>query len=581
MVSDTPPQKSPKRRLSDGRSRWRHGLGIIPLAFFCVFFVLPLVTIFARSFSGDDLGTGGDWFSVLTNTRYWKVAWFSLWQAVLSTLLTLVIALPGAYVFARFSFPGKSLLRTLMTVAFVLPPVVVGAAFLTLLESHGPVSQLLTWAFGPVDWQHSIWAILVAHMFFNYSVVVRTVGGYWANLNRDLEDAARGLGSSRARTFWRITLPQLRPALSAATVLVFLFTFTSFGVIMLLGGPTYANFEVEIFRQATQSLNLSVASVLALIQMATVASLVVVCGRINKVSGHVSKLVGYTDSGLRPRGIGQKLFVACNLLVVLALICGPMSMLLIRALSTPQGLSFSSFTSLLSTPDNGALYTPPIVAVRNSLIFASIATAISVICGLAGAVYLSRASSGNIGDRPRPGRLLRGLRRGLETLLTLPLGTSAVTLGFGYLILISSLELDSSSSVFLIPAAQALIGTPLVVRSILPVMNSIDNNLRHVASSLGASRWRTWREVDFALTARALWAGAALAFAASLGEFGATLFIARAETPTLPTAIFRLLARPGTVNYSQAMALSCILMLITAITIWSIERFRSTALGDF
>ena len=132
---------------------------------------------------------------MLTDSGLRGIAWFTLWQAALSTVLTLLVGLPGAYVLARYDFPGKRVVRALVTVPFVLPTVVVGSAFLAL------------------GVQPSLGAILLAHLFFNYAVVVRTVGGLWSHLDPHQEEAARVLGASRWRAFRSVTLPALRPAL--------------------------------------------------------------------------------------------------------------------------------------------------------------------------------------------------------------------------------------------------------------------------------------------------------------------------------------------------------------------------------
>ena len=127
----------------------------------------------------------------------------------------------------------------------------------------------------------------------------------------------------------------------------------------------------------------------------------------------------------------------------------------------------------------------------------------------------------------------------------LPLGTSAVTVGFGFLITLDAPPLDLRTSVLLIPLAHALVALPFVVRAVAPVIRSIDPRLREAAAVLGAPPRRSWREVDGPIVARAALVGAGFAFAVSLGEFGATLFIARPDTPTLPIAIYRLLGLPG------------------------------------
>jgi thiamine transport system permease protein len=161
-----------------------------------------------------------------------------------------------------------------------------------------------------------------------------------------------------------------------------------------------------------------------------------------------------------------------------------------------------------------------------------------------------------------------------------PLGTSAVTVGFGFLIALDR-PVDLRGSVLLVPLAQALIATPFVVRTLLPVLRSIDQRLRDAAAVLGAPPRRVWREVDLPIVGRALLVAAGFSFAIAVGEFGATVFVARANTPTLPVAIFRLLGRPGVANFGQAMAMSTLLAAITAAALLAIDRLRVGAVGRF
>ncbi|MEX0851264.1 MAG: ABC transporter permease subunit, partial [Gaiellaceae bacterium] len=207
---------------------WRALTYGVPLGFLGLFFVFPLVTILERGFSSE----GGD---VLTDRLTREVVWFTLWQAVASTALTIAVALPSAYVLGRYAFPGRSLVRALVTVPFVLPTVVVALAFLAIL----PESLERGWA-----------AILIAHAFFNVAVVVRVVGGFWASLDRRVSEAAATLGAGPWQSFREVTLPLLAPALSAAAAIVFLFSFTSFGIVLILGGPAYSTIEAEIYNQA-------------------------------------------------------------------------------------------------------------------------------------------------------------------------------------------------------------------------------------------------------------------------------------------------------------------------------------------
>lgn len=231
------------------------------LLFLGIFFFLPLARILALGLSP---ALGPEFASRLAD-----VLRFTFYQASASSLLTLLLGLPIAFLFAQYDFPLKTLLRTLTAIPFMLPTVVVAAAFNALLGPRGwfnlGLMSFLNLQRPPLVFIGTFGAILTAHVFYNATIVIRLVGNAWAQLDPRLAQAARSLGASPARVFWQVTLPLLRPALLSASLLVFLFDFTSYGVILLLGGPKFATLEVEIYIQALQMLNLPAASLLSLI----------------------------------------------------------------------------------------------------------------------------------------------------------------------------------------------------------------------------------------------------------------------------------------------------------------------------
>ncbi|MET9294526.1 iron ABC transporter permease [Streptomyces sp. NPDC003077] len=542
----------------------RLGLLVVPLVFFGVFFAYPVAAIVGRG-----LKDGGNWQfaragEVLTDPDVLHVLWFTLWQAAASTGLTLLLALPGAYVFARFDFRGKQLLRAVVTVPFVLPTVVAGSAFLALLGRGGVLDEL--WG---VRLDTSVWAILLAHVFFNYAVVIRTVGGLWAQLDPRQEEAARVLGAGRFAAWRRVTLPALGPAVAAAALMVFLFTFTSFGVVQILGGPRFSTLEVEIYRQTADFLDLPTAAVLTLLQFAAVLALLGLHAWTVRRRETALTLVDPARTARRPRGTGQWALLWGTLLLVAVLLVLPLLVLVERSFAGEGGHTLAFYRALTSTDANGTFSGAPLNAVLTSLSYGAAATAIALVVGGLAAAALARRDGG---------RLLRGF----DALLMLPLGVSAVTVGFGFLITLDEPPLDLRSSWWLVPLAQALVGVPFVVRTMLPVLRAVDERLRQAAAVLGASPWRVWREVDLPLVRRALLVAAGFAFAVSLGEFGATVFIARPDNPTLPVAVSRLLGRAGEANYGQAMALSVILMVVCAGALLVLERLRpADQAGEF
>jgi thiamine transport system permease protein len=537
----------------------RLGLIAVPVAFFAVFFAYPVAAIVARGLKVGGVWQFGRIGEVLAQSDVRHVLWFTTWQAIVSTALTLLVALPGAYVFARFDFRGKQVLRAVVTVPFVLPTVVVGTAFLALVGRGGLLDEL--WG---VRLDTTVWAILLAHVFFNYAVVVRTVGGLWAQLDPRQEEAARMLGASPLRAWRQVTLPALAPAVAAAALMVFLFTFTSFGVVQILGGPTFSTLEVEIYRQTSEIFDLSTAAVLTLIQFVAVGAILALHAWTVRRRETALRLVDPSVTARRPRGTGQWALLGGVLAIVVVLLLLPLAVLVQRSLDAP---GFGYYRALTRN-DGGVFLVAPIEAIGNSLSYAVAATLIAVVIGGLAAVALTRRDAGRF-------------VRGFDALLMLPLGVSAVTVGFGFLIALDEPPLDLRSSWILVPLAQALVGVPFVVRTMLPVLRAVDVRLREAASVLGASPWRVWREVDLPMVRRALLIAAGFAFAVSLGEFGATVFIARPDNPTLPVAVARLLGRPGELNYGQAMALSTILMVVCAVALLVLERLRADRTGEF
>ena len=522
----------------------------VPAVFIGVFFFYPVATVLWRGLGG---GGGETFFDLARSSRQRDIAWFTLWQAVASTALTLAVGLPAASVVARLPAGRQRLVRALVTVPFVLPTVVVAGAFTEVFSISGLDE-------GALRLRHTVWAILIAHVFFNYAVVVRAVGGYWSGLDHRVEEAARVLGAGPWAVFREVTLPRLRPAIASAASIVFLFSFTSFGVVLILGGPRRATIETEIYRQAVTRTDLETAAALAVVQLVAVLALVVVSTRLERRRPVLTRLV---RAGRRPTAPWWR---RGNLAVGTVLLGGPIAVLVERSLSTGGGYGLDHYAALGERARQ--LPAPATTALWNSLVFAIAATAMAVLIGGLASLTVVHGRG--------------GLGRIFDLGLTLPLGTSAVTIGFGMLIALDEPPLDLRTSWWIIPIAHALVGVPFVVRTMVPVLRSIDPVLHEAAAVLGASPGRARREIDVPIGLRGLVVGAGFAFAVSLGEFGATSFLPRRpENLTAPVALFRLLSTPGDLLRGQAMALSVVLMVLVAAAVLVIESARRTDEGVF
>lgn len=552
-----------------------------PLTFLALFYFFPLFSILRLSYGRVEGGLLSPFIDAISSPSVRGVLSFTIWQATLSTLFTLLLGLPAAYLFARFDFHGKSLLRALTAIPFVLPTVVVAAAFNALLGPRGWVnlalSSLLDLPSPPIQFTNTFTAIIVAHVFYNTTIVLRMVGDFWSHLDPRLEQAAQMLGANRIQTLRTVTFPLLAPAVAAASLLVFIFNFTSFGVVLILGGPRFATLEVEIYFQTVSLFNLPLAATLSILQLVFTLALTII---YTYLAGRLSRPIS-----LRPQAITQRRLLSWRsrlsagllIAVLLTFLTVPLIALAARSFthldSGPAGTGLAGLTldfyrELSINRRGGLFFVPPSTAISYSLAYAGATVVLALLLGVPAALALSRNSNSRIS-------------RILDPILMLPLGTSAVTLGLGFIVALNRPPLDLRTSPLLIPFVHTLVAFPFVVRSLTPALRSIRPRLRQGAAVLGASPRQVFRHIDLPLVARAILVAATFAFTISLGEFGATALIARPEYPTIPVAIYRFIGQPGAINYGQALALSTILMIVTAVGMLAIERLRIADVGEF
>ena len=537
------------------------GLLALPMLYLVVFYFYPLGEIFRVSLRGMPGLEGGSPFPQLFSRATWHVLGFTFWQAALSTVLTLIFGLPGAYIFARYEFPGKSLFNALTTVPFVLPAIVVAMAFSITLGPHSYLNVLLThFGWPTLDWRYSLPAILTAHIFYNYSLVLRMVGNFWANLDPQFEEAARTLGASPWRAFREVTWPLLLPVLRSTALMIFIFCFTSFGVVLILGGPHYATLEVEIYRQTIYMANLPLAAGLSLVQLLSTLLLTFWYTHMQSTSDHHLELRPRWSTQHRPRKASETALISVIVVVALLFLSGPLLSLSVRSFRDVHTGKFSLayYSAMFTNPRRSIFYVPPSVAVRNSLHFALATMSLALLLGMLASLSLYRHKRAWV----------------IDALFMLPLGTSSVTLGLGYILAMGHPPLNLQGTPTLIVLAHTLIAMPFVVRNLMPALQAIRPALREAAATLGASPRRTFVEVDLPIVERAMAVGAMYAFTVSMGEFGATSMLTRPDIPTIPIAIYRYLSKPGAVNYGQALAMSTLLMAVCIIGFVVMEHFR-------
>ncbi|NMO02069.1 iron ABC transporter permease [Gordonia sp. TBRC 11910] len=519
-------------------------LAVLPTVFLGVFFIWPIVALINRARHD---AAGGSLSDTLERTHAWHLLGFTLGQAAASTLLTIVVAAPISWLVARVDFAGSRVVLVAVTVPFVLPTVVVGIAFRTVFD-------------GPLLFLHAtsgLSPILAAHVFLNVAVVVRVVAAAWQGIDERASEAARTLGATPFRAFITVTLPRLLPALAGAAALVFLFCSTSFGVIIILGNGDLQTLETEIYTRAIGYFQISDAVVLSILQIVVVLAalgLVRLCG----ASGS-----GAADGPMAPQRRGRRRRVTGAARGVVVAICAwvglwlvaPLLVLAIWSVRPQSGgpWTLAGYRSLGRTV-NGVT---PLETLGYSAFSAVVAAVVAVVIGTLGAYVIARG-----------GRVLGGIG---NVVSTLPLGISAVTLGFGYLILLAAMPREVRMSPLIIPAVQSLIAIPVVVRIVVPALDAVGLRVRQAAATLGAPPWRVWWTVELPAVARSLGAAAGFAFVMALGEFGATGFLALPDTTTLPVLIGSALNKPGADQLATAMSCSMLLVFATTAAVLLIE----------
>lgn len=518
------------------------------------------------SFTPSEISRGQTPLTVLRDPQHLRTLGFTLWQATLSTALTFALGLPAAFAFARYRFPLQRLWRALAIVPFVMPTVVVAAAFSALLGPRGLVNSALQAVFNldqpPIQFLGTLNAILIAHAFYNIAVVIRLVGGFLESFSPRIEEAAQGLGANRWQVVRYIALPMALPAIGAAAALIFLFTFASFGVVLILGGARFATLEVEIYRQTSQMLRLDVATSLAIVQMIVTLLVSWASARLEAKAAVPQEARPAGDIRKRPDTWPSHALVIGSLIMIAMLLVAPLVTLALRSLNLDgSGDPLRYYAALSENPRGSAFFVPPLAAIRNSLVFALITAALAMGLGMPLAYAMARRKNAQV----------------LDALLLLPIGVSAVTLGLGFLVMFDQPPLDLRTSVAILPIAHTLIALPFVVRAVLPAIRAFDPHLREAARGFGAGPLQVLRYVDVPLLAAPFVGAAVFAFTISLGEFGASLLITRPEYPTMPVAIFRFLGQPGALNYGQALAMSSLLMVVTAVGVLVIEQLNERA----
>ncbi len=519
------------------------------LVFLILFFYYPIALILKDGLSLSAL------HYVLSDEYYRHVILFTVEQAVGSTLLTLALGLPGAYIFAKYDFPGKRFLKALLTVPFVMPSIMVALGFIILFGQNGLITNLLGRDPGILySWR----GILLAHAFYNFPVVVRMVSSLWQRINPHYEEAAMSLGARGFTLFRKVTLPMLYPGILASAMLTFIFSFLSFSIPLIIGGYRYGTIEVAIFTEIMTLLDFRTGSALAVIQLSmSFAFMYIYLKSLELYSRTEEQRVFQRPSKLSLRellSLRGLAMVAYSVLVVL-FILAPLFAVLYDSLTRDGSFTLEWYRHLIDSRYNPLFASDSLHAVGYTFLFGFSTVFLSLLISLPVAYALRRWSF--------PGKRL------FDALVMLPLGSSAIVIGLGYIRAFHKEPLMLLGSPYLIVFAHTVIAYPFVLRALSAALGKIKPSLREAAMSLGANDLRSFLKVELPLAAGGLLVGAVFAFAMSLAELGATYMIYVPKYTTVTIAIYSYL---GSRQFGPASAMAVVLMAVSLAGFLIIER---------
>jgi thiamine transport system permease protein len=509
------------------RATSSYALALPLLIFLAVMLVLPVAVLLGQGVMGAAILEV--WGSAYFQGR---LGWTFL-QAFVSVCAVVLLGVPAAVVFSRYEFRGRAMLEALLGLPFVVPIIVAGMGFLALFGARGALFNL----------SDTGWLVLLANVFYNYGVVVRSVSASLETLDKDLESAARLEGANGWQVFQFVTLPFALPAIFSSAALVFLYCFASFGVPLLLGGSTYATLEVEIFL-SVQRLELNTAGALALLQLIVTLLATLLYTNLQARSGLALEGV---STRVRARGAARGWLMA-HVAFALLLTLVPLAAVLWRGVWGTNGLTLEHYIAAF-TAGEGIYSSDVFSAMLNNLRFVILALLVAVPLGVTHALAVWRTRS-----------------RFLDAVSLLPLMVSATLLGVSYIALYSA----AASSLSLLIAVYALSAYPFVTRAALTGLRAIPAGTLEAARVDGAGGWTLLRFVTLPLISPNLRVGVSFAFAVVIGEFGATLVLQRPEWATLTTTVYERLGRPG--QLGEASALASVLLLLTTLGFLGLRR---------
>jgi thiamine transport system permease protein len=437
----------------------------------------------------------------------------------------------------------------------------VAVGFVAAFGTNGPLNDLLR-ALGlpTVELLFSLEIIVLAHAFYNAPLVTRIVAAAWESVDARAVETARSLGASPLRAFRDVVAPQLVPAVATGALLTFIFTFMSFPIVLALGGLEFATVEVWLFDRV-RNLDLTEAAALAVLETVVSLALTYAYLRYEAATTRGDRVATGLDREPLVALDAKRLGLLAYGLVVAVVFLLPIASMLVASVAGPEGPTTRYYTFLLEREATATTsQTRPGVAVRNSLLFGVGTLLLAVPMG----VVLALASV-------REGAFARFT--GVAAMV--PFAVSGVVVGLGLLQgLVFGVDVFgtrvSVGGPVAIVAAHAVGAYPFVVRNVAPLLGGLDRRLVESARALGATRARALVDVEVPLVAPGIAAGAAFAFAISVGEFDSTVILAEGSRAyTMPVAVERFLTDR---TLGPATAMGSVLLVVTAAAFVVIDR---------
>jgi thiamine transport system permease protein len=551
--------------LAQNRGKLQGELLLLPvLVFFTLFFLMPVMLFFTQAFT-ENGSLSLQWFTdIFTKSYYLRILSFTLLQALLSTVLSLILGIPGGWILSHYDFPGKKIITALTTIPFILPSILVVLGFILFWGRSGVVNQFLMALFAldepPLTILYSFNAILLAHVFYNFPIALRMISSWWTRFPVSQVKAARTLGAGNWKIFRTIIFPQMVPALMSAGTLIFLYCFMSFAVILVLGGgPKYSTMEVEVYRLVKYSLDFNHGAALGIVETVVTLGLTFLYLRIEKKTSH-SDSTKIQRKSIGSAKNGRKLLFLFYLAVIIIIILGPIltvavqSFLEQRSRAVPASFSLKWYGQVFGADsrfsDLGAAF-------ANSMGIAFFVILFTLSLGL----YISWTIT-------RKPLLYPSLT---ESLIMMPMAVSSVILGMGYLMVLRLQVFSWMPLRLTIILAHTLIALPFAIRSLTPVFRRIRPSLLASSRILGAGTWKTLRAIELPLIRPGIITAGAFALAISLGEINATMILSDAGIITIPVAIYQLI---GNYKFFAACALGTVLIVTCLIAFLLIDSFE-------